>query len=78
MTQRYQFQFPPGQEPELVPEVKDSVTARFTAAFDKWRAGRGSANAVDIFMAGYKAGYGHAKDDAKIVKEVADWHTPTN
>lgn len=72
---RMKFQFPPGQEPELVPELTDdekcAVFDRFAAAFAEWR--RHNYNSYGetehAFYAGYKAGYGHAKDDAQEAME---------
>jgi hypothetical protein len=78
MTQRYQFQFPPGQEPELVPEDKEKIEERFNRAWDNYVATEGDelVTARGLFLAGYIAGYGHANDDANQI--AANWHTPTN
>lgn len=49
---------------ELLPEEQLAIYDRFVRAWEDAR--RECRNPKDAFYAGYKAGYGHAKDDASL------------
>lgn len=77
---RCKFQFFPGQEPELVPEEKVAVFERFEQALKDFLEASVQCSArlviADTFLAGYRAGYGHAKDDAQQEMHVASGRLP--